>query len=94
MHYVRSDNFKLNTKIIKLDKIGDSFPNFTMLPQSKDREHIILTANCRYLDTIFDIMLNLNEKNSFIEGFLKRGDLKSMNFLICTYKHILDGSKK
>jgi len=46
------------------------------------------------MDTSFNLMLNLHEKNSFIEGFLLAGDLKAMNFLMCTLKEILDSAKK
>lgn len=92
--YVRSDNFKYNPKIIKLDKIAESFPSFTVIPPNKDREHVLLTAYCRYLDSAFSLLVNLHEKSCWIEGFLKEGDIRAMNFLICTFKHILDASKK
>lgn len=42
----------------------------------------------------FNLLLNMQEKSSWIEGFLKEGDAKAMNFLLCTLKEMLDGTKK
>jgi len=46
------------------------------------------------MGSVFNLMININEKWSWIEGFLTKGDIKAMNFLICTLKEIIDGSKK
>lgn len=55
---------------------------------------MLLAAHCRYLDCAFNLLLNLHQKDCWIEGFLREGDIKPMNFMICTLKHILDASKK
>jgi len=39
-------------------------------------------------------MINIQENELWVEGFLKEGDSKHMNFLVCTLKDILDGGKK
>jgi len=38
----------MNQKILKLDKIIDSFPNFSIVPIKKEKNHYMLLANCKY----------------------------------------------
>jgi hypothetical protein len=92
--YIRTDDFKLNGKVVKFDKLPDSFPNFTYVPGTKDRVQALFAANCGYWDSKFNLLLSLHEKCSWIEGFLLEGDSKPMNFLICTFKEMLNASKK
>jgi hypothetical protein len=92
---LRSDDFKLNLKIAKLDKIKDSFPNFGILnlPGLKKGE-LSIGSRIRYGESIFDIVLLLGEKGSWIEGYLLIGENKPLHFMVCTLKEILDSSKK
>lgn len=60
----------------------------------KGRDQEVLAASCEFGGSSFNIMINIHEKWSWIEGFLRKGDVKAMHFLICTLKEIIDSSRK
>jgi hypothetical protein len=92
--YLRTDDFKFNPKVAKLDKLGESFTGWSLIPPGKDRGQWLVMSKCAYPGNKFSICLNLSEKVSWIEGFLVEGEPTAMNFFICTFKEILDAGKK
>ena len=92
--YVKTDNFRLNSKVLKADKLSDSFASFTIVPASKGRDCMLVGASCSFGDSFFNVILNVGEKWCWWEGFLLKGESKAMNFFICSLKEMIDGSKK
>lgn len=65
-----------------------------VLPAGKGRSCTLLGSSCQFGDSLFNIILNIGEKWCWFEGYLLKGESKAMNFLICSLKEMLDGSKK
>jgi hypothetical protein len=60
MKHLRTNDFKINSKNMPLEKIAELLTGWTMLSAPSTKRELILGATCNFKDNKFNVILNLS----------------------------------
>lgn len=66
MEHLRTNDFKLNSKNIPLEKISELLTGWTVMSSSSTKGELIIGATCNFKGNRLNIILNLSEKKSWV----------------------------